>query len=246
MLARRLRGRGVELTGAALAAALAADTATAEVPATLLRGTARAATGRLTAASAPAVFLMKGVMQAMLMRKLKLTVVAILVTAALGALGLACRSGEEARAQDLAARAGDGKPLSELEALRRENQRLRKNIEILLDRISAQDATMKAQAQAARTSHVWDVAEAVDAYNATVSADLAAKRLSTLSNRVALRHTLGEAAKKAADPTQEVEAALKTWREARDPAARRSAAQALERAIQHLRQQVDPEAAPKK
>jgi RNA polymerase sigma factor (sigma-70 family) len=45
LLAKRLRGRGVEWTGAALAAALAADTASARVPAALVWGTARAAAG---------------------------------------------------------------------------------------------------------------------------------------------------------------------------------------------------------
>jgi RNA polymerase sigma factor (sigma-70 family) len=245
LLARRLRGRGVGLVGAALAAALAADTASAEVPAVLLCGTARAAAGQLTAASAPAVLLMKGVMQAMLVRKLKLTVGVVLVTAALGAVGLACRSGDEARAQDVAARAGDGKPANELEAMRRENQRLRKNIEILLDRISAQDAALKAQAQAARPRNAPDTSLAVEAYLTAVEVNSTAKGLSNLGERVALSRALGEAVKTPADPTQEVEAALKAWREARDPAARQSAAQALERAIQHLRQQANPAAAPK-
>jgi RNA polymerase sigma factor (sigma-70 family) len=244
-LARRLRGRGVGLTVAALTAALAADTACAEVPAVLLHGTARAAAGQVTAASAPAVLLMKGVMQAMLMRKLKLTVVAVLVTAALGAVGLACRSGDEARAQDPAARAGDGKPVNELEALRRENQRLRKNIEILLDRISAQDAAVKAQAQAARTRNASDTALALEAYFAAVDVNAPAKEKSNQGHQLWSR-AVNEAAKTRADPTREIEAALKTWREARDPAARQNAAQALERAIQRLRQQVDPAAAPRK
>jgi RNA polymerase sigma-70 factor (ECF subfamily) len=236
-LARRLRGRGVGLTVAALAAALAADTASAEVPAVLLRGTARAAAGQVTAASAPAVLLMKGVMQAMLMRKLKLTVLAILVTAALGAVGLACRSGDEARAQDPAARAGDGKPANELEALRRENQRLRKNIEILLDRISAQDAA---------TRNASDMARTLEAYWTAAQMNSPAKGLANMGDRVAWSHAVNEAVKAPADPTQAVEAALKAWREARDPAARQSAAQALERAIQRLRQQADPAATPMK
>jgi RNA polymerase sigma factor (sigma-70 family) len=242
-LARRLRGRGVGLTVAALAATLAADTASAEVPAVLLRGTARAAAGQVTAASAPAVLLMKGVMQAMLMRKLKLTVVAVLVTAALGAVGLACRSGDEARAQDVVAGAGGGKPANELEALRRENQRLRKNIEILLDRISAQDVTLKAQAQAASTRNAADKARELEAYLAAVDT---AKGISNLSDRVGWSRAVNEAVKTPADPTQAVESALKAWREARDPAARQNAAQALERAIQRLRQQADPGAALRK
>jgi RNA polymerase sigma factor (sigma-70 family) len=238
LLAKRLRGRGVELTGAALAAALAAETASARVPTVLLRCTARAAAGQLTAASAPAVLLMKGVMQAMLLRKLKLVALVVLVTAALGAVGLACRSGDEARAQEVptATRGGDGKPLSELEALRRENQRLRKNIEVLLDKISAQDAALKARSQAAGANvPAW--AKLPGNLITTNEANREAPQTETLVNN--LSRTLVE-------PTQEVEAALKALREARDPESRRRAAQALERASRRIQQQLDPETLPRK
>jgi RNA polymerase sigma factor (sigma-70 family) len=235
LLAKRLRGRGVELTGAALAVALSAETASAGVPAALLRGTVRAAAGQLTAASAPAVLLMKGVMQAMLIRKVKFVVLAVLVTAALGAVGLAFRPGDEARAQDTAAAAprGDGKPLSELEALRRENRRLRKNIEILLDRISAQDATLKAQAQEVGAQRKF-----LSGALGVIVPDSANGARAEVPIKVQLPTS--------DDPTREVESALKALREARDPEARRRAAQALERATQRIRQQFDPAAAAKK
>jgi RNA polymerase sigma factor (sigma-70 family) len=236
LLAKRLRGRGIEGTGAALAAALAADTASARVPAALVWSTARAAVGRATTASAPAVLLMKGVMQAMLMRKLKLMVVAVLVTAALGAVGLAWQPSDEARAQDAAARKGDGKPVNELEALRRENQRLRKNIEILLDRISAQDQELKsARAQAVGSKDVLAAQQDLAKYLSLREAQIVGQDSVVLGGLKTL-----------ANPAQEVEAALKTLREARDPEARRRAAQALERATQRLRQQIDPESAPRK
>jgi RNA polymerase sigma factor (sigma-70 family) len=109
LLAKRLRGRGVEWTGAALAAALAAETASAAVPAALVNTTARAAAGQLTAASAPAVLLMKGVIRAMLMKKLRLAALAALVTTALGAVGLSYRPAEEARAQAGGGTKGGGK-----------------------------------------------------------------------------------------------------------------------------------------
>jgi hypothetical protein len=139
LLARRLRGRGVLLSGGALAT-LAAD-ATAQVPAALLRSTARVAalvaTGNLAGAQAAPVVLMKGVMRAMLIRKLKVVAVAVAATAALGVVGLASRTGQEVRAQDAgtpAARAG-GKPASELEALRRENADLHATVRVLLKEI---------------------------------------------------------------------------------------------------------------
>jgi RNA polymerase sigma factor (sigma-70 family) len=241
LLAKRLRGRGVGLTGAALAAALAADAAAARVPAALTHSTARlaalAAAGDLAGAAAPAVVLMKGVMQAMLLKKLRLGVMAVLVTAALGAVGLACRTSDEARAQDTA-RAGDGKPLSELEALRRENQRLRKNVEILLDRISAQDKELKtARAQAAATGAKpfvagrTDLGRSIDVIWGLKQVDLANIVVDSSANVAS------------PDPTHEAEAALKALREARDLEARRRAAQALERATQRIRQQVGPEPA---
>jgi hypothetical protein len=179
---------------------------------------------------------MKGVMQAMLMRKLKLLVVAVLVMAALGAVGLAWRPGDEARAQDAAARKGDGKPLNELEALRRENQRLRKNIEILLDRISAQDQELKtARAQAVGSKDVLSAQQDLAKYLSLREAQIVGQDSVVLGGLKTL-----------ADPAHEVEAALKSLREARDPEARRRAAQALERATQRLRQQIDPEATPRK
>ena len=142
LLAKRLRGRGVTLAGAALAVWLAADAA-AEVPAALACSTARVAAlvaaGHLAGASAAPVVLMKGVMRAMLMRKLKLVALAVTATAALGVVGLASRTGEEVRAQDAgtpAARAG-GKPASELEALRREVEDLRATVRVLLKEIQA-------------------------------------------------------------------------------------------------------------
>jgi hypothetical protein len=176
-------------------------------------------------------------MQTMLMRKLKLTVMGVLVMAALGAAGLASRLGEEARAQDTTttARSGDGnKPLSELEALRRENRRLRKNIEILLDRISAHEVGRKGAAAGAK--------------GAAPSPELAipVNVIADVSTAETLVEVLSKTVVAPADPTQEAEAALKALREARDPSARRSATQALDQAIQRLRQHYVPDNATKK
>ena len=92
LLAKRLSARGVSLASGALSTLLAADAAAAQVPLALAGSTARVAalvaTGQLAAATGPAVVLMKGVMQAMLMKKLKLVAGALMVTAALGSFGL--------------------------------------------------------------------------------------------------------------------------------------------------------------
>jgi hypothetical protein len=125
---------------------MAAEAASAPVPTALVNSTARlaalVAAGHLAAAPTSAVFLMKGVMQAMLMQKLRLAVGAFMVMAALGAAGFVCRPGEQARAQDY----GQGqvtrqpaspaaKPANELDELRRENADLRATVRVLLKEI---------------------------------------------------------------------------------------------------------------
>jgi RNA polymerase sigma-70 factor (ECF subfamily) len=157
LLAKRLAGRGLALSGGALAAGMLADAASAQVPAALVGSTARVAAlvaaGQLAAASTPAVVLMKGVMHAMLLKKLRLVVGAVMVAAALGAVGLMSRPGDEARAQPgpedrdrgrlLGPLRGDGgKPLTELEALRRENEELKINVRVLLKEIAALEAEL--------------------------------------------------------------------------------------------------------
>jgi len=78
LLARKLSSRGVALSGAALAALVAAESASARVPATLVISTARVAAlatigqAALTGAiSGPVVTLMQGVLKTMFLSKLK-------------------------------------------------------------------------------------------------------------------------------------------------------------------------------
>jgi RND family efflux transporter MFP subunit len=104
LLAKRLTARGVTLSAAGVAVLLVAESASAQVPAALetstIRVAALVAAGQLTAAPAPAAVLMKGVMKAMLIRKLKVGAGAVMVLMVLGAIGFACRPGNDARAQD--------------------------------------------------------------------------------------------------------------------------------------------------
>jgi hypothetical protein len=135
--------------------------------------------------------------------------------------------------------------VSELEALRRENQRLRKNIEILLDRISAQDRelkTAKVRAAHATTTGMRPpdaMQQAMERYK-----QKAMERYPGLANVIEIAADSSQSLA-SPDPTQQAEAALKALREARDPVARRRAAQALERATQQIRGQLDPDAKPK-
>jgi RNA polymerase sigma factor (sigma-70 family) len=101
LLARRLRRHGLALSATALPALLLAEDASASVPPVLAHSTLRAATlaatGQAVAAgvlSANVIALMEGVFQAMLLRKLKITVVVLLsiVLAGAGAVFLTPRA----------------------------------------------------------------------------------------------------------------------------------------------------------
>jgi hypothetical protein len=149
MLARRLAGCGVALSAGALAAAVSQGTASAQVPAVLVSGTAKAAAlvaaGQLAAVATPAALLMKGVMKAMLFQKLRLAVGVVLVLGAVGALGLGYQAGggsgtAQAAPQD---RRDGGRPTSELEALRRENELLKLNLEVVLEKVRAQENELR-------------------------------------------------------------------------------------------------------
>src|SRR5262249_49036818 len=92
--------------------------------------------------------LMKGVLKTMFLAKLKTMVAMAMAVMALGTTCLAYRAAQAAPMQG----PGDGKPLSELEALRKENELLKLNLQVLLEKIRAQEAdlrTFRAQHEAA-------------------------------------------------------------------------------------------------
>jgi RNA polymerase sigma factor (sigma-70 family) len=223
LLGQRLSRRGLVLSGA-MTAALAQSTAPAAVPSSLVSTTARVAalvaSGQVNTAT-PAVALMKGVLNAMFFKKLKVAVVAVMVVAGLGVGGMAYQGGSStARAQTAA------KPRTELEALRRENELLKLNLEVVLEKVRAQATelrTLKAQASASsvRKTMAGDDGDGVG-YLAARALNVAART-------------------KAADTSaalKEVEAALKALREATDTQKKRQAAEALEKATKKLREQL--------
>ena len=142
LLARRLARYGLAVSGGALASALAGGAARAALPAPLVTGTVRAAAlvaaGQLAGLATPAGLLMKGVLTTMFVHKLKVGTAALMVAVALGATGLAYRAGGQ-----VAAPARPDKPLSELEALRRENELLKLNLEVVLEKVRAQEAELR-------------------------------------------------------------------------------------------------------
>jgi RNA polymerase sigma factor (sigma-70 family) len=149
MLAERLAKCGVSLSGGALAVALA-EGASAAVPAPWVHATVRAATllsaGQGAAVATPAALLMKEVLRAMLMTKLKIYVATALLAVLLGAGGLAYRSAGQA--PQSAAR-----PLTDLEVLRREVEILKLQMEVMQAKVRAQEAelrTLRAPGKAAK------------------------------------------------------------------------------------------------
>lgn len=145
LLAKRLSRYGLSLSGGALAAALGESVASAQVPAALLSSTVKAAAlvaaGEFTAVYAASAILMKGVLKSMFLAKLKLMVGVVTIVTALGASGLVYRASGQAPAP--AEKRSEGKPLSELERLRHENELLKVNLEVVLEKVRAQEAELR-------------------------------------------------------------------------------------------------------
>jgi RNA polymerase sigma factor (sigma-70 family) len=147
LLAKRLAPYGLSLSGAALAAAICDSAALAQVPAALIAATAKAAllvaAGNITAVSASSAILMKGVLKSMFLTKLKLTIGAVMVVTALGASGLVYRASGQSDIEVEIVKRSDGKPKSELERLRHENELLKVNLEVVLEKVRAQEAELR-------------------------------------------------------------------------------------------------------
>lgn len=145
MLAKRLAPYEFSLSGTAVAAALCESAASAQVPAALVLVTTKAAVlvaaGELSAVSVSSAILMKGVLKSMFLAKLKLMVGAVMVVTALGASGLVYRAADQPASP--VEKRSDGKPKSELEHLRHENELLKLNLEVVLEKVRAQEAELR-------------------------------------------------------------------------------------------------------
>jgi hypothetical protein len=118
---------------------------------------------------------------------------------------------------------------SELEKLRRENELLKLNLEVVLEKVRAQEAEL-------RTLRGLHARNEVDIFRPAEQVSIADFdndghwdiELGTRFRVEALRYV-------EADPAREVEAALKAFREARDPKARRCALEALDKAMKKVK-----------
>jgi hypothetical protein len=165
----------------------------------------------------------------MFVAKLKLVTVAVVVATALGVSGLAYRASGPAAAQ--AAPQGDKGP-SELEVLRHKVELLQTNLDVLLEKVRAQEAELKSlRAQAAvgiakmQTEHNQLAQEVLNVYLSQVAETDTKKPGPAAGSQVAA----------SSDPLAELEAALRTRRGAADPDAARQADVEIQRAVDKLR-----------
>ncbi|HZY87230.1 MAG TPA: sigma-70 family RNA polymerase sigma factor, partial [Gemmataceae bacterium] len=148
LLAGRLSRRGVALSGAALAAALAGGAATAAVPAQLALSTAKVAAlvaaGRSAAVGSQAALLMHEFQRGMLMAKLKVGAVFVAAAGLLCVGGLVYQAAGQpppprpVKAPEVRLERGAGaRDLTEVELLRKEVDILKLQVEVLQQQVRA-------------------------------------------------------------------------------------------------------------
>jgi RNA polymerase sigma factor (sigma-70 family) len=200
-LADRLSRQGVALSTVLLGLLLSRE-ATARVPISLLLSTAKAtqvfATGQTTGVSGAVAILTQGVLKTMTMYHVKTALVTLTVLVGLGVGGIAYRSAAAPPAQ--------ADPPKELEALRHENDLLKLNLEVVLEKVRSQAneiKSLKARQPAGRDVVLQPFVNTA-VWNMDVPAD--------------------------------VEQAIKAFREAPDKESRRRTAEALEKVMKKYRE----------
>jgi RNA polymerase sigma factor (sigma-70 family) len=225
MLAQRLARRGLVLSGAALAA-LSESTVSAALVGATVRGASLVTMGLAAEVPSTAAVLMKGVLKTMFLAKVKVVMAAVLIVGALGAGGFAYQTTRPAPA-----RSDTDKASGELEALRKENELLKLNLRVVLEKVRTQEAEMRAlEARAlagARAEKELQMRLERERYAAAVG--VASRLMEQLRDKQALEEAR-RATGGAVDPIKEIEAALKALKEGRDKESTRRALEALDRA----------------
>jgi RNA polymerase sigma factor (sigma-70 family) len=255
MLAKRLAASGVALSGGALAAALGQGSASAGVSAGLVHLTAKAAAlvvAGQAAVSTPAVVLMKGVMRVMLFKKLRAAAGAVVVLAALAVAGVAYHlDGGPGAAQAAPA----DKPQNDAEALRRENELLKLNLLVVLEKVRAQEGEIRELRSRPTVGMNFNSMSGGGLLGSPGGAlGLSGMAGSTFNSNSSLglptgggypagasgltRPGAAPPARTESDPVKDAEAAVKALREAKDKDGQRKAAESLEKAMKKLREQL--------
>jgi RNA polymerase sigma factor (sigma-70 family) len=222
LLAKRLSRYGLSLSVGALTAALAEGVASAHVPVSLQSSTSKMVLGQM-GLSGSIDFLVKGALKTMLLAKLKVAVGAVMVLVVLGASGLVYRASGQPVPSVTEQQTGS-KPRSELEALRHENELLKLNLQVVLEKVRAQEAELRNLRGQVKAASVR-IPLVIGLTDGKMIAD------------VTLPATRP-------DPMHEAEAALKALREAPDQESRRRAADQLEKALKKVREQMKKQEAP--
>ncbi|HZY84394.1 MAG TPA: sigma-70 family RNA polymerase sigma factor [Gemmataceae bacterium] len=226
LLARRLAKCGVTLSAAALAAL--AREAQAAAPAPLANEAVRlgllVAAGQVASVSMPVAGLSREVLKAMFLGKLKMVAATAVVLAALGAGGIAWQAGV-GRGAAQGAPAGDA---PDVKAPRKAGKPA-----------PAAPAVLRSYSvPAGRAEEIGRIMS--EAYAASPVVRITTIGGSTLlvfaspEDQEEISKQLWSGPGETRKPVEEVEAALKALREARDPKSRRRAAEALERAARQL------------
>ncbi len=247
-LAKRLAASGIALSGGALM--LSQGAASAQVAASLVNLTTKAATlvaaGQVAAVSTPAIMLMKGVMKAMLMKKLRLAVGTVMVALALGAIGLGY---QVAGGSGAAHAAPPDKSQNDLEALRRENELLKLNLEVVLEKVRAQETELRGLRKelASRPPLRNEKGVAWIDVDNDGFADIFVANGTLLRNGKDGTSTVDRLVREApSDGVKDAESALKALKEAKDKAGRQRATEALGKALEKLKRQGQAEPPPAK
>jgi len=213
LLAQRLTRHGVALSGGALA--MSVSEASALVPPSLVGLTTKSAllvaAGQVAAVSTSISVIMKGATQAMFFAKLKATLASVTALVVCAGTLVYCASGQPAP--------GQGKPQTELEALRHENELLKINLRVTLEKIKA----LEAEVVVLKGKTTADGADIAQVQRLLLGVHIRERDLKTWN------------AKTRAD---EMDAVLKLLRAAKDAESRQRAVEQMERVLQKLREEL--------
>jgi RNA polymerase sigma factor (sigma-70 family) len=245
LLAQRLTRRGITLSGGALAMSL--SKASACVPPALVGMTTKAAllvaAGRTAALSASLSEILKGATQAMLFAKLKPTLATVMAIVLGAGTVVYCASGQTGPAV---------KPPNELEALRHENELLKINLRVTLEKIKALEMDVGKLKSQAKVGLGPDVGAGFADLDNDGFIDIIIANEALFKNRgdgtfidvtADQKKALERAMKVRPD---EMESALKLLRTAKDDESRQRAVDQMEQVMKKLREEVGARADKKK